>query len=391
MLSFLNRVFNINHGEKLMKFSVSRDSLLKLLDPMNLVIEKRNSAPILANVKIELNKGKLFATATDNDITMEGSIDANIDKEGVTTVNASKLSEIVKKLSEGVALTAELDEDTDRMTITSGKARFNLACMSADGFPETDKVSTKSNFEVESESFRKILHRSLFASSKDDSRQYLNGIYMHTTAGKEDENILCFVATDGHRLVKSEMPMPAGVEELKGAILPRKAVNQVVSISKDSPMIKVGLTDSKAKFEIGDLTLTTRLIDSVFPDYDRVIPKTNDIKMTVPRAALMQVVDRVAIMSNEKLKAVKFEVKGNTLKIEARNAESEAAQEEIEVNFTGKEDITVGFNAQYLSELGKLIENDDVEFDFKAAVQSPVLLKDPKDASSLYVLMPMRG
>lgn len=373
-----------------MKFSVSRDSLLKLLDPMNSVIEKRNSAPVLSNVKIELKEGKLFATATDNDITIEGSIDATIDQEGITTVNAAKLNEIVRKLSEGVALTADLDSDTDRMTITSGKAKFNVACLSADGFPEITEVSPKSNFQVESESFRKILNRSLFASSKDDSRQYLNGIYMHTAKNGKDEDVLCFVATDGHRLVKSEMAMPAGVSELEGAILPRKAVNQVVSISKDVPSLQVGLTDSKAKFEIGDLTLTTRLIDSVFPDYNRVIPQGNDIEMIVSRTALMQVVDRVAIMSNEKSKSVRFEVHDNTLKIEANNTESETAQEEIEVKYSGSDETVIGFNAQYLSELGKLIENDNVEFQFKSAVQSPVLLRDPEDLSSLYVLMPMR-
>jgi len=357
---------------------------------MNLVIEKRNSAPVLSNVKKELKEGKLYATATDNDITMEGVIDATIDQDGVTTVNASKLTEIVKKLSEGVALSAVVDPETDRMTITSGKARFNLACIRADGFPEITEVSSKNGFEVESESFRKILNRSLFASSKDDSRQYLNGIYMHKTQNDKDEDVLCFVATDGHRLVKSEMTMPVGLAELEGAILPRKAVNQVVAISKDSPKIKVSLTESKAKFEIGDLVLTTRLIDSVFPDYNRVIPQTNDITMTVSKQALMQVVDRVAIMSNEKSRSVKFEVKGNILTIEAHNTESEAAQEEIEVKYSGSEDTVIGFNAQYLSELGRLLENEEVEFQFKSAVQSPALLKDPEDASSLYVLMPMR-
>ncbi|MCP4354421.1 MAG: DNA polymerase III subunit beta [Proteobacteria bacterium] len=374
-----------------MKFSVSRDSLLKLLDPMNLVIEKRNSVPVLSNVKIELKDGKLFATATDNDMTMEGAIDATIDKDGITTVNASKLTEIVKKLSEGVALTATVDTNTDRMTITSGKARFNLACIRADGFPETAEITSKDSFEVEAEGFRKILTRSLFASSKDDSRQYLNGIYMHKSQNNEDEDVLCFVATDGHRLVKSEMPMPVGIDELEGAILPRKAVNQVVSISRDTPNIKVCLTESKAKFEIGDLTLTTRLIDSIFPDYNRVIPQSNDIEMIVSKDALMQVVDRVAIMSHEKSRSIRFEVKGSTLKIDAHNADNSGdAQEEIEVKYTGKDETVIGFNAQYLSELGKLLENDEVEFQFKSAVQSPVLLKDPKDLSSIYVLMPMR-
>jgi len=374
----------------LMKFSVSRDSLLKMLDPMNSVIEKRNSVPVLSNVKIELKDGKLKATATDNDITLEGVIDATVEVEGTTTVNAAKLNEIVKKLSEGVALSVTVDMNADRMTITSGKARFNVACINAESFPPTQGVSSDCSFEVEAEGFRKILTRSLFASSKDDSRQYLNGIYMHIAKGTNDEDVLCFVATDGHRLSKSVMPLPAGASNMPGVILPRKAVDKLVSVSRDVPSIKVEVAESKAQFIAGDLVLTTRLIDSTFPDYNRVIPQSNEIEMVISKQALLQVVDRVAILSNEKSRSVKFEVGSNLLKVEAHNTDSEEAKEEIEVSYSGSEDVTIGFNAQYLADLGKLIENEEIKFEFKAAGQAPVVLQDPKDINSLYVLMPMR-
>tara|TARA_Y100001960_G_scaffold138658_1_gene146968 strand:+ start:4996 stop:6120 length:1125 start_codon:yes stop_codon:yes gene_type:complete len=373
-----------------MKFSVSRDSLLKMLDPMNSVIEKRNSVPVLSNVKIELKDGKLNATATDNDITLEGSIDATIEVEGTTTVNAAKLNEIVKKLSEGVALSVTVDMNADRMTITSGKARFNVACINAESFPPTQGVSSDCSFEVEAEGFRKILTRSLFASSKDDSRQYLNGIYMHVAKNEKDEDVLCFVATDGHRLAKSTMPLPAGANNMPGVILPRKAVDKLVSVSRDVPVIKVEVADSKAQFISGDLVLTTRLIDSTFPDYNRVIPQTNEVEMVISKDALLQVVDRVAILSNEKSRSVKFDVAENMLKVEAHNTDSEEAKEEIEVSYTGTEEVTIGFNAQYLADLGKLVENDEIKFEFKQTGQAPVVLRDPKDVSSLYVLMPMR-
>jgi DNA polymerase-3 subunit beta len=373
-----------------MKFSVSRDSLLKMLDPMNSVIEKRNSVPVLSNVKIELKDGKLKATATDNDLTLEGVIDATVEVEGTTTVNAAKLNEIVKKLSEGVALSAVVDMNADRMTITSGKARFNVACINAESFPPAQGISADCSFEVEAENFRKILTRSLFASSKDDSRQYLNGIYMHIAKGANDEDVLCFVATDGHRLAKSQMSMPVGANNMPGVILPRKAVDKLVAISRDVPAIKVEVADSKAQFIAGDLVLTTRLIDSTFPDYNRVIPQTNEIEMTVSKQALLQVVDRVAILSNEKSRAVKFDVEGGLLKVEAHNTDSEEAKEEIEVSYNGSSEVVIGFNAQYLSDLGKLIENEEIQFEFKEAGQAPVVLKDPKDVNSLYVLMPMR-
>lgn len=373
-----------------MKFSVSRDSLLKMLDPMNSVIEKRNSVPVLSNVKIELKDGKLRATATDNDITLEGVIDATVEQEGTTTVNASKLNEIVKKLSEGVALSVTVDMNADRMTITSGKARFNVACISAESFPPTQGVSSDCSFEVESENFRKILNRSLFASSKDDSRQYLNGIYMHIAKGENEEDVLCFVATDGHRLSKSQMPLPTGANNMPGVILPRKAVDKLVAVSRDIPSIKVEVADTKAKFIAGDLVLTTRLIDSTFPDYNRVIPQSNEIEMIISKQALLQVVERVAILSNEKSRSVKFEVADNLLKVEAHNTDSEEAKEEIEVSYAGSSEVTIGFNAQYLADLGKLIENEEVRFEFKEAGQAPVVLKDPKDVNSLYVLMPMR-
>lgn len=373
-----------------MKFSVSRDSLLKMLDPMNSIIEKRNSVPVLSNVKIDLSNGKLKATATDNDITLEGIIDATVEQEGITTVNASKLNEIVKKLSEGVALSIEVDSNSDRMVITSGKARFSVACIGAESFPPTQGVSGNNQFEVESESFRKILTRSLFASSKDDSRQYLNGIYMHIAKDDNQQDVLCFVATDGHRLSKSTMILPTGAENIPGVILPRKAVDKLVSISRDDPSIKVEVADTKAKFVVGDLVLTTRLIDSTFPDYNRVIPQNNELDMVVSKQALLQVVDRVAILSNEKSRSVKFEIKGNMLKVDAHNPDQEAAHEEIEVKFSGAEDVAIGFNAQYLADLGKLIENDEIVFKFKSMGQAPVLLKDPKDLNSVYVLMPMR-
>lgn len=373
-----------------MKFSVSRDSLLKMLDPMNSVIEKRNSVPVLSNVKIELKDGKLKATATDNDITLEGVIDATVEVEGTTTVNAAKLNEIVKKLSEGVALSVTVDMNADRMTITSGKARFNVACINAESFPPTQGVSADCSFEVESENFRKILTRSLFASSKDDSRQYLNGIYMHIAKGANDEDVLCFVATDGHRLAKSQMPLPTGANNMPGVILPRKAVDKLVAVSRDVPSIKVEVAESKSQFVAGDLVLTTRLIDSTFPDYNRVIPQSNEIEMVISKQALLQVVERVAILSNEKSRSVKFEVANNLLKVEAHNTDSEEAKEEIEVSFNGSEEVTIGFNAQYLADLGKLIENEEIKFEFKEAGQAPVVLQDPKDINSLYVLMPMR-
>lgn len=373
-----------------MKFSVSRDSLLKMLDPMNSVIEKRNSVPVLSNVKIELKNGKLNATVTDNDLTLEGSIDATIDVEGTTTVNAAKLNEIVKKLSEGVALSITVDMNADRMVITSGKARFSVACINAESFPQTKGISAECSFEVESEGFRKILNRSLFASSKDDSRQYLNGIYMHITKDDNGQDILCFVATDGHRLAKSVMALPTGASNMPGVILPRKAVDKLVAISRDIPSIKIQVAESKAQFVAGELVLTTRLIDSTFPDYNRVIPQNNEVEMLISKNALLQVVDRVAILSNEKSRSVKFDISKNLLKVEAHNTDSEEANEEIEVAYTGADDVTIGFNAQYLAELGKLIENEEIRFEFKESGQAPVVLKDPKDVSSLYVLMPMR-
>lgn len=374
-----------------MKFSITRDVLLKNLSHMQSVVEKRSSIAILSNVRLEARDNKLKTTATDNDIAVQATSDAFVDRPGVTTVSAHKLYEIVRKLPDGVQVHAELSEGGDRLTVSGGKARFSLACLDAGAFPDMSAVSGGVSFKLTGDVLRKVLAKAQFAASNDDTRQYLNGVFMHVTKGKAgDKDALRFVATDGHRLARVEQELPEGAAGMPGVIIPRKTVNELRRLSedtKDKP-ITLRVTEKKIQFEAGDVLLTSKVIDGTFPDYERVIPYDNAQSMDVARQPLLQAVDRVSILSHEKSRSVKFSLKPNHLVITANNPDQENAMEELRVNY-GASDMDVGFNAKYVYEIGQLIEGEDMQFFLKDA-SSPVLLKDPKDVGALFVLMPMR-
>lgn len=370
-----------------MKFSITREVLLKNLGYSQSVVEKRSSIAILSNVRLEAKDNKLITTATDNDIAVQGIADAFVETPGITTVSAHKLHEIVKKLPEGVMVSAVLSEGKDRLQITAGKARFSLACLDAAAFPDFTSLTAGAAFVVSGDQLKRLLVKAQFAASQEDTRQYLNGVYMHV-AGPADERTLRFVATDGHRLARVEQALPEGAEDMPGVIIPRKTVNELRKLCEDAKEIKVLVTDKKIQFQTPELTITSKVIDGTFPDYARVIPADNTLEMDVPRQPLLQAVDRVSILSHEKSRSIKFSLKPNNLVISANNPDQENATEEMRVSYD-EGDIDVGFNARYVYEIGQLMEGDDMQFFLKDGT-SPVVLKDPKDLHTLFVLMPMR-
>ena len=370
-----------------MKFSITREVFLKNLRHSQSVVEKRSSIAILSNVRIEARDNKLITTATDNDIAVQGIADAFVETPGATTVNAHKLYDIVSKLPEGVMVNAELTEARDRLTVSAGKARFSLACLDADAFPDFTGVDGQKAFTIKGEELKRLLTKAQFAASQEDTRQYLNGVYMHVADGN-DGKTLRVVATDGHRLAQVEQPLPAGADSMPGVIIPRKTVTELRKLADEAKEISVAVTEKKIQFQTPEVTITSKVIDGTFPDYQRVIPLDNNFEMDVPRQALMQAVDRVAVLSHEKSRSIKFSLSPNQLTISANNPDQENASEEMRVDY-GDNDIALGFNAKYVAEIGGLIEGEDMQFFLKDG-NSPVVLRDPKDAGSLFVLMPMR-
>ena len=375
-----------------MKFSITREVFLKNLRHSQSVVEKRSSIAILSNVRLEARENKLITTATDNDIAVQGVADAFVETADATTVNAHKLYDIVNKLPEGVMVNAELTQAKDRLTVSAGKARFSLACLDADGFPDFTSIDGQKSFTIKGSELKRLLTKAQFAASQEDTRQYLNGVYLHVAHNDSAEatqgKTLRAVATDGHRLAQVEQPLPEGAEDMPGVIIPRKTVGELRKLGEEAKEINVSVTDKKIQFKTPEVTITSKVIDGTFPDYQRVIPLDNNFEMDVPRQTLMQAVDRVAILSHEKSRSIKFSLASNQLTISANNPDQENASEEMRVE-CDETDISLGFNAKYVAEIGGLFEGEDMQFFLKDG-SSPVVLKDPKDGASLFVLMPMR-
>ncbi len=371
-----------------MKLSISRETLLKDLKHMSAVVEKRTSVAILSNVRLRAIDNKLEMTATDNDLTIQGVAEAFVENEGVTTVHAHKLFEIITKIPEGVMVEMVLDESGNRLAISAGKAKFSLACLPADAFPDMTILENGASFTMTAVDLKRVLTKSQFAASNDDTRAYLNGVYMHV-ADVDGEDKLRFVATDGHRLAKVDMDMPEGVTaDMAPVILPKKCVTELQKLAGDAKDITLTISESKIQAETDGLVLTSKVIDGTFPDYERVIPKDNTAQMDVTRRSLLDAVDRVAVLSHEKSRSIRFSLQPQQLTISANNPDQENASEEVKVSYD-KDDIDIGFNARYVADIGSQMEGDDMNFFFKDS-NSPVLVKDPKDASALFVVMPMR-
>lgn len=370
-----------------MKLSISRETLYRALRHMSSVVEKRSSIAILGNVRLKAENNRLETTATDNDLCVQGSAEAFVDTPGITTVQALKLFEIVSKIPEGVMVGMELESSGSRLAIQAGKAKFSLATLGAEAFPDMSKVDGGLSFTISAPLLKKLLEKTSFAASTDETRAYLTGVYLHSILVNDQQTLRC-VATDGHRLAQADTPCPAGAEDIPGVILPRKCVTELRRLCDEAAEIKLTVGEKKVQAEAAELTLTSKVIDATYPDYDRVIPKNNPSHLTVARKSLLQAVERVSILSHEKTRSVRFNAIENALALSANNPDQENASEEVKADYAG-ESLEVGFNAKYLADIGGQIAGDDVQFSFKDST-APVLVKDPTDPSTTFVVMPMR-
>jgi DNA polymerase III subunit beta len=371
-----------------MKLTIERAAFLKALGHVQSVVERRTTIPILSNVLLRAEPGRLALSATDMDLEIVERVPGQIEREGRTTAPAHTLYDIVRKLREGAQIEIETSGERNVIVLRSGRSTFTLACLPPEDYPLMASGELPYNFSLSATELRTLIDRTRFAISTEETRYYLNGIYLHAT--KADEvPVIRAVATDGHRLARMEMVLPEGAAGMPGIIIPRKTVlelRKLVEENKDE--VQIGLSDTKIRLAIGEAALTSKLIDGTFPDYDRVIPSNNDKVLEVECKSFAEAVDRVSTISTEKSRAVKLAIENGSLVVSATSPENGTAVEELEVRYTASP-LEIGFNSRYLLDIAEQIEGEGAQFVMSDA-GSPTLVRDSADASALYVLMPMR-
>ena len=375
-----------------MKLTIERGALLKSLGHVQNVVERRNTIPILSNVLLEVGSNALGLTATDMDLTIVERVPVSVGANGAATVPAHTLYDIVRKLPEGAQVEIGGDGDSGQATVRAGRSKFTLPTLPREDFPATSGGDLPHRFSISAKELRSLIDRSKFAISTEETRYYLNGIYLHVAeaqGGAKGGGHLRAVATDGHRLARVEMAAPAGAAGMPGVIVPRKTVGELRKlIDETEEQIEVSLSDTRIRFAFDAVTLSSKLIDGNFPDYQRVIPTGNDKTMTVDRRMFAEAVDRVSTIASEKSRAVKISLKKGSMVLSASSPEYGSASEELEIAYDGSP-IEIGFNARYLLDITGQLQGSEAEFRLADAA-SPTLMGDASDASALYVLMPMR-
>ncbi|WP_368345221.1 DNA polymerase III subunit beta [Pelagovum sp. HNIBRBA483] len=371
-----------------MKFSIERGALLKAVAQAQSVVERRNTIPILANVLIEAEGDAVQFRATDLDIEVVDRAPAKVERAGATTVAAVTLNEIVRKLPDGALVTLTEDGVSGRLSIEAGRSNFSLATLPKEDFPVMASSDYATNFSAPAPVLRRLFDKSKFAISTEETRYYLNGVYMHV-AEADGGRVLRCVATDGHRLARIDADLPENAEGMAGVIVPRKTVGELRKLLDDDEMqIAVSVSETKVRFATPDITLTSKVIDGTFPDYTRVIPTGNTRKLEVDAADFAKAVDRVATVSSERSRAVKLSLDEDRLVLSVNAPDSGAAEEELAVAY-GDERLEIGFNAKYLLEIASQVDRENAIFLFNSS-GDPTLMREGNDTSAVYVVMPMR-
>ncbi len=374
-----------------MKITLERSALLKALNHVQSVVERRNTIPILSNVLLHAEKKRVTFTATDLDIEIVEEAAAEVIRPGATTAPAHMLYDIARKLPDGAQVQIELVAGDGRVTVSAGRSRFQLGALPREDFPAMNAGALPHKFNMAVADLARIIDKTRFAISTEETRYYLNGIYVHAHKAKEG-TLLRAVATDGHRLARIELPAPKGAEAMPGIIIPRKTVTELRKLLDTAgESVEVGVSDTKIRFAAAGFTLTSKLIDGTFPDYQRVIPTGNDKALSLSCAEFKDAVDRVSTVASERSRAVKMTVDKERVTLNVVNPEQGSATEEVIADYKG-DSFEIGFNARYLMDIAAELDGSEAHFLF-ADAGSPTIVRDAgegADAATLYVIMPMR-
>lgn len=367
-----------------MKLVVERATLLKALGHVQSVVERRNTIPILSNVLLSAHDNVLKLMATDLDLQIVEEVPATVDMTGATTVSAHTLFDIVRKIPDGAQVT--LDATAQKMAVTAGRARFQLQTLPREDFPVIGESDLPVKFTLPAETLVTLIDKTRFAISTEETRYYLNGIFLHAPAGGQT---LRAVATDGHRLARVEIPLPAGAGGMPDIIIPRKCVAEIRKLLDERDgEVEIALSAAKIRFRIGAAILTSKLIDGTFPDYSRVIPSGNDKLLKIDPATLAEGVDRVTAIASDKTRAVKLTLDRDRVTLSVTSPENGTASEDVPAEYSAG-GFDVGFNSRYLLDILGQIEADLVEIHM-ADASAPTLIRENDASRALYVLMPMR-
>ena len=370
-----------------MQFVVKRDTLLKSLNFVQGVVEKKNTLPILSNVLLQLKDKKLSIVATDLDIIFYDEIeDVKIVTEGSTTTSASILYDILRKVSSNSTLSFELKSE-NKLSLKSDNADFNLLCLPTDNFPTFADEFDGKEVNLDSKRFLKLLNKTKISISNDDTRHYLNGVYIHLTE-TNGRNFLTGVATDSHRLSSSSLEIE-DINNFSSLILPRKTVYQLCSLlSEISEAVSMQVSENKIKFSIGKTKLISKVIDGKFPDYRKVVPTSNDKTLIVSSKDFISSIERVASVSIDRKEGVKLLINKDSVQLSVKSANSGDGNEKIDAKFNS-ENLNISFNSKYLIDIASEVEDKNLKINLKDAT-SPVLVEDVSDKNSYYVIMPMK-
>ena len=375
-----------------MKLKADRAALLKALAHVQSVVEKRNTIPILANVMIRVADGKLTLTATDMEIAIVEDVPASTSRNGAATAPAATLYEIVRKLPETAEIELDHPGGDAQLALRAGRYATSLVVLPVEDFPSMTAGALPHRFNLSAQQLRGLIDRTRFAISTEETRYYLNGIYLHA-ADSDGTKVLRAVATDGHRLARVEEPLPEGAGGIPGVIIPRKTVAELRKLLDEvTGNVEIALSDTRIQFHVDAVRLTSKLIDGTFPEYERVIPRGNDKILRVNKKEFADAVARVAAISAERSRPVKLAVSHDLLVLSAASPDLGTATEELDEGRVSYDSgpLEIGFQARYLNDITDQVEDrGQVEFCF-ADGSAPTVVRDAADASALYVLMPMR-
>ena len=365
-----------------MKFEALRDTLLKPIQAVVGVVERRQTMPILANLLLTVTDGNLSVTATDLEVELVAKTAVDVKEKGEVTVPARKLVDICRALPEGAKVSVSLERE--RLTVKSGRSRFTLATLPAAEFPAVEDIKAQRSVNLPQKELRELIERTHFSMAQQDVRYYLNGLLLETSPKR-----VRAVATDGHRLAMCDLN--AEVPDLPAlqVIVPRKGVLELQRLLADGEEpARVSFGTNHVRVELSGLRFTSKLIDGRFPDYERVVPKGGDKDIIADRQVLRDALGRTAILSNEKYRGVRLQLGPNRLKVLAHNPEQEEAEDEVEVQYKGPE-LEIGFNVSYLMDALAALHTEQVKITLTDA-NSSCLIRHPDNDTSRYVVMPMR-